>query len=500
MDVKLKSIDFGETDGKSEAEKENFLSLFYTGNNHYDRLNDENCFIISGYKGTGKTILANYFLKRKTLENKAMVKSLNSTDFIQEKLLSFSKSEITKEELVIFWKYVYLREIGFLIRDRSSKSFLFRILNKKKLTSLECLLNDAQMIIASAEEIKQDITKTKASTDVKLGLTKQLGIDLNSSLLEEAELHNGSKMQMIKAEYTEIIKKLEGIVFSLIKPKHEYYILYDDMDQLDESGDRNEFINLMKQMLYAAESINQIFREKKLKCRVIHAVRSDVLSLVVSDSYNLFKTVTDFGTEIDWYADSQRRPEKHPLMRMILHKVKSSNKNYETLSDKDVYKELFDRDENVLDFVLRNSLGRPRELVKYLSIVKQYNPEATKITIEMLKECLPVYSKFFYESLMSEVSLSLDIENIKKLFTIIQVRGTKSMTVNKLENFAKSKHLEIPQNTLEILRSMYEMGIIGLMYGHGKVQFHYRSNAPMVPNESTKFIVHYGLLKYLNIN
>jgi len=32
MDVGLKSIDFGKTDGKSEAEKDNFLSLFYNDN------------------------------------------------------------------------------------------------------------------------------------------------------------------------------------------------------------------------------------------------------------------------------------------------------------------------------------------------------------------------------------------------------------------------------------------------------------------------------------
>ena len=60
MDViKLKDIFIGYADGETEAnsQEHNFLDLFYTGNSKYEEICKINSFIISGRKGTGKTIL-----------------------------------------------------------------------------------------------------------------------------------------------------------------------------------------------------------------------------------------------------------------------------------------------------------------------------------------------------------------------------------------------------------------------------------------------------------
>lgn len=497
--VYLDDFDFGKTDGKFEAEKDNFLSLFYNDNIHYNKLTSENCFIVSGFKGTGKTILASYFLKRKKVEANAHIRNLNSTDFIQEKLLSFSESPITKEELVVFWKYVYLRELGYLVKKRAEKSVFFRLMNRRKIRILSNILDEAQLIIDSSEEIAQDVLRKKSDLKTSASISESLGLNLNASRLHEQELLNSSKFKKIRAKYTEIIRKLEDLLLSLIKPNHEYYIVYDDMDQLDETVERASFIQLIKQMLYAADALNRDFREHELKCRVIHVVRSDVLSLVINDSYNLFKTVTDFGTEIDWYTDRQKNPETHPLMKMIIHKAKSSVSEYEEIDDKLVYNSIFNREENILDYVLQHSLGRPRELVKFLSIVQDNYPKETKITLEMLSDCLPQYSRWFYDSLMSEIKLSSHIDDIVKVFNIIQTRGVKTLTVTKLLNFASIKSLPIPENIISTLSQMYTMGILGIRNSNGLIQFYHRSNVPTTPTDSTKFIVHFGLLKYLNI-
>lgn len=65
-EITLKDIYLGRADGSQEAEEYNFENFFYRGNNKYDLLNDDSSkFIISGRKGTGKTILAKYFEKEK---------------------------------------------------------------------------------------------------------------------------------------------------------------------------------------------------------------------------------------------------------------------------------------------------------------------------------------------------------------------------------------------------------------------------------------------------
>lgn len=58
-EITLKDIYLGRADGSQEAEDKNFENLFYKGNKKYDLLNENHDkFIISGRKGTGKTILA----------------------------------------------------------------------------------------------------------------------------------------------------------------------------------------------------------------------------------------------------------------------------------------------------------------------------------------------------------------------------------------------------------------------------------------------------------
>ena len=62
MDIRLKDVLVGKANGLEEANDKAFADLFYTGNKKYQELRDNpDKFIISGRKGTGKTILAKYF-------------------------------------------------------------------------------------------------------------------------------------------------------------------------------------------------------------------------------------------------------------------------------------------------------------------------------------------------------------------------------------------------------------------------------------------------------
>lgn len=129
-EVLLKMLDFGKSDAKFEAEKSNFTSLFFDDKEYFKRLDEENCFIIYGYKGTGKTMLSNYFSKQK--EKDSSVKKMYAGDFIQEKLLSFSRTPIAKEELIIFWKYVYLKQLGRMLTEKINKKPFFSLDKKEK--------------------------------------------------------------------------------------------------------------------------------------------------------------------------------------------------------------------------------------------------------------------------------------------------------------------------------------------------------------------------------
>lgn len=55
------------------------------------------------------------------------------------------------------------------------------------------------------------------------------------------------------------------------------------------------------------------------------------------------------------------------------------------------------------------------------------------------------------------------------------------------------------EGLLEVLSVMRDYGIIGVINSQKKVDFTYRMGLSTRVNQTTKFILHHGLKKYLNI-
>lgn len=491
-EVLLKMLDFGKSDAKFEAEKSNFTSLFFDDKEYFKRLDEENCFIIYGYKGTGKTMLSNYFSKQK--EKDSSVKKMYAGDFIQEKLLSFSRTPIAKEELIIFWKYVYLKQLGRMLTEKINKKPFFFFRQKRKIKKLHSLLNEVQMIVDKTESFIENTNNLSSSSSFTTVPVAKFGFSSSKSSKQNLKSEN------IRANYMNLIQGLETEVIKNIRKNDEFYMIFDDMDQLEETLERDDFIELTKQMIYSADYFNDMLRSKNIRARVIHVMRSDILELIIESSNNLIKTVTDFGIEIDWYAESHKNPENHPLMQMIIHKVRNTIPQYKELDNKKIYNLIFNREEAILPYILNISFGRPREIVRYLDIVKRKYPDSSTINLQMLQSCQSDYSKWFYESMLSEIKINTYSEEIKYVLSLIRVRGSKRFTYSKLIKYANKKNdINLPPDLMIVLQEMFKLGILAILNDSGKIELYYRKNAPQTANEHTKFVVHNGFINYLNL-
>lgn len=122
-DITLNDIYFGRADGSQEAEDKNFENLFYNGNKKYDLLNDNpDKYIISGRKGTGKTILAKYFEKEKNKEG-IPTKILNKRELVLNLYLEKGKYALDRQEQELFIEYTLLCEMSKLILENKRKLF-----------------------------------------------------------------------------------------------------------------------------------------------------------------------------------------------------------------------------------------------------------------------------------------------------------------------------------------------------------------------------------------
>ena len=119
--IKLKDLFLGNIDGIKESEEKGFENYFYTGNNYYNKLKkNEKKFIISGKKGTGKTILAKYFELQENKEGK-ISKLLTERDPILKILIEIKTIDINPEERDLLTEYIIILEIANIINENRIK-------------------------------------------------------------------------------------------------------------------------------------------------------------------------------------------------------------------------------------------------------------------------------------------------------------------------------------------------------------------------------------------
>ena len=118
--VLIADLDFGKADGKKESRKMNFESLFYDGDGYYQRLCEDDVYLVIGRKGTGKSLLTRYFKKVKEKTSFNYCEIIETNKFMRKKLKTFNYEEIQNQEMTTFWRYVFLTEFGRMINSKNT--------------------------------------------------------------------------------------------------------------------------------------------------------------------------------------------------------------------------------------------------------------------------------------------------------------------------------------------------------------------------------------------
>ena len=167
--IKLSEIFVGKADGLKEAQEKNFENLFYKDNDIYEELERKKSkFIISGKKGTGKTILAKYFeLEQNKKGNPTRL--LTDRDVILRQFIENGKVELEDSQREIFIEFEILTELGKLIIENKMKAYhFFNILKWKKISDkikyIDLIVNkrtDSDNFFNNSYNLVQTKTKKK---------------------------------------------------------------------------------------------------------------------------------------------------------------------------------------------------------------------------------------------------------------------------------------------------------------------------------------------------
>lgn len=482
-------MNFGISDGHSESKEPHFSEMFYEQGDHYRDLVNTSKFLIIGRKGTGKTILASYYTHRANKEKNKISIQLFPNDFKRKKLLNFAQNPINRDESSLFWDYVFLLDVSTGILEyieKEPRCFFKKMLYFKKIHNLKSTLRFEKYKIESI------VLEEHNSLDYKTSFGKENS--LNTGYVTGTRQTTNQR----RAKYYEILTDLKASVCYLLKVFGlQITVFYDDMDQFEEDLEFEYFKSLLKNMIYSADLLNKELRQFN-GSKICLVLREDLVDMLQEETSNLNKQVTDQGIWIRWFDQHFYSPYQHPLMQMVLYKIKNSGDDFKNNSLKEIYTSVFEP--KVFEYIMERGFGRPREFVAYLNLYKQKYPNEERITISQLGRREQEYSKWFYDEFLNELAISSQQKRVKSTMEAISKRGYGTLTLDKLCAFMREREIEFEseESIFDTLQVMRNYDVIGLSVA-GNYQFNYRLGYSPKIDKKSKLVLHRGFRKFLNI-
>lgn len=497
--VRLKSLFIGEIDGESEAiKRHDFKDLFYNYGDRYKELLDGDKFLIQGRKGTGKTYLAKYIEWKIKNEKKQWCKLCDSSQVNFQAICELNGRDFFRGEQELFWKWVIFVQFAFELMERYPK--------KSRIPFTK--LNKIRKFLKKKYPTRGELfSKVSYSQYIEGVLSAKKNIFSANTKASETSTYQ-------KVDYLTQCDFLEKTLMPILAKKCSITLIYDDLDNL-ESGVHLDplYVDLLSALLKCAHKMNLEFAKlnQEKSSKLIVVLRNDIISYMQDHNSNLNKYTSDC-VDLCWTEKTYNQKQwEHPLMNLILSKIKRTTQQYSSLNNEELFKLLFPMEisgKETIYHLLDNSFGRPRDIIKFLNIVQNNNPNIYKFTVKSFNQAGKQYSNWFYDELRNEIAIHSNadllreglnlIKNIKKRHFLYS--DAKSEFVNNKSNYPNITNLD------EALSQMYKFGVIGNSWdvernGQRKRNYSwaYRQNSSTQPNFGETFIVHSALRNKFSI-
>lgn len=333
--IPLRDIFVGYIDAADEAAKENFLELFYDDSLYSEILKNEK-YIIAGRKGTGKSLLAYYVKNKSEANNELNCELLSLEKFKLHKLKNLGNKSVSNDELSILWKWIIYIELAKKIIAINKHQCYLPFSPVRKLKQFISSINGESNSAYKLKSVKNlNGNSNKVNAKIRADVFEAASEAVNMSSVEKNYEPN---------MYYMMLEELTKLTMKALKSSDTIYLMFDDLDELEGKVEENSYYReLILSLVKTTKEINIEFRKNKFKHKTILLLRSDIIKVLMDYSTNLNKTIGDCKVTLNWIKRDVSVPHEHPLMMMILNKIKTTTKEYENIPNDMLYKHLFPR-------------------------------------------------------------------------------------------------------------------------------------------------------------
>jgi hypothetical protein len=249
-------------------------------------------------------------------------------------------------------------------------------------------------------------------------------------------------------------------------------------------------------LMHETWDLNHLFQREGCPFKFVVLCRTDIFERLPGSNIN--KIRQDDSVSLNWY-DAPGDPDRTRLIRLVNLRAERSLGRRVNVFEELLPPRIGERETRTV--ILDHTRHTPRDLVQVLRKIQQASAGEPVPTPRHVKSGLRAYStEYFVPELRNELAGHLDADDVDKALLLLTSMDHPRVTYAELDRAADELQLRIDLRGL--VRTLFDASCIGTVsVAHGRRPLHtfkYRNpNATVRPDETLR--IHPGALKGLNI-
>lgn len=504
--VAIRDIYAGMPDAKDEintnqAEKF-FASFIMPPGLSVDNLLSGKKFLVTGYKGVGKTSILFY------LQNCAQEKDPSTcTSFLYFKS---DFEEVRKSSIdVIAKKMTAIIDIsGEIQPNKVEYLHIWRWVFFKKIVD-DCEENNNGLFIPDDnwDRFVNEVNKISfSSTDKKTISLSQLGVSVKVSQTQGASVEANATFQRVADDDTafrrlvDTVDRCEELFQKLERTDTPYYLFVDEMEAY--YGDQELFkrdLTLIRDMIFTIHRLNGYG-----KVQIIAAIRNEIIFAMdrFIQTREINKVVDGYSTPIKWTYSNTNSIE-HPIIKVLMKRIEIASGG-EPQSFGDWFPDyIYKRD--AVSYILDLGWNKPRDIVRFITAAQNDSLHCndtffTKAAFDNLRK---EYSKGSLAEIRQELQSLYTSKEIEMIIRLLR-GGPQFTTAEEIrKRAAKGSPARIfwDEREDDILEDFYRVGFWGNINRKGAYswRWNHKGDTGVLKDGGWELAIHPALYSELSI-
>lgn len=458
------------------------------------QLNNEK-FIVTGRKGSGKSAIGEYLYSIALDEPNLFCTFIKKSDINIEKIIQIGE------------------EHGLIIQSE----LLFKWVILTQLLKLICK-NENTNKLKERKDLKLFLERNRGFIDIKnaeiLETIKENGIQVNLEYFKRFYTASANKKWTIKeskAEFYKLLPYLEETILSILKKdtENDYILIFDDLD-IGYSSKSETSLNSLAELLRVAKYYNnEIFGRNALDSKIVILLRNDITKHLRFNA-DTAKIFASYAVELNWYEEAYKSQEDSLKLKQFINKRIKANfikkgwfineKPWEEFIDETEFIPYGGNSKSSFKYIIDHTFFRPRDLILVFKDIDRY-----KFPIPISRANMNIlignYANQIILEIQNELTAVFTSKEITSIFDVLkQYQDKKPFAYSTI--LSDLRNLGFQENADSVVDELFYYSLIGNINDSSDVCFKFREKGSEICkiNMNEKFILHYILKVYFKNN